>query len=1463
MDFSGERFVPGKAFGQIEVEHMQRYQAVAKIVSGKVVLDAACGEGYGSDLLARNAEEVIGIDISKEAIEWASEHYKRKGLEFLQNDITTLPFPDNYFDVVVSFETIEHVDSRMQESFLFEIRRVLKDNGLLIISTPNKLIYSDATDFKNPYHIKEFYTNEFSQFLGKFFENIKMFVQKNENVMLLESITDTLENKSIPYFGMKKEEINNIGIYNIAVCSNEPIGNLNDLENITLLDNQKYESDLYVDFGGGFSEEVKVPTEITINKEGFFSVSFLKLSPLKNIIKLKWVPVKKPIKKLKISSYQLNISNSSIELRIENTDNQIDQVSGIIISGNLEGLDFIHLEGIILFADAEDVNKSWEAKYMSNEKRYNLEINKLLEENKLKTNTLEQTIQNINDEKKQLQTLNCEINNEVVNLKVKVEELLDNIESLNFDIENSEKIKDQILQDLERKNQENLELIQRLAIVESEKNELDKIVNEVFSSNSWKITAPAREMGRLSKKILKKSVKKIISNNPNTRKILKKMYHKFPLSIEKKIRLKNYIYTKYSFLFSDTLMYKAWLASSSPITKETKYRNNTSYIYDIGNDVLQESPGLIAIQVHLYYVDLMNEFITYLNNIPYQFDLLISITDKKSKEIVKNEFSKIENVKNVFVEVVPNRGRDVAPLVVNFAEKIMKYDFICHIHTKKSLYTGNEQTYWRKYLLDNLMGSEEVVRKIFYLFQKGNNVGLIYPETVSFIPYWGHTWLANKDRAKELLKCMGINIGNTNYIDYPAGTMFWARTKALQPLFKLGLKIGNFDEESKQTDGTLAHAIERSIVPITIQQNMTFFEVNFEKGVYRVGKGSRNLIDYWNLNFNVLLEFIFDKLDIDVVSFDVFDTLITRPLIDPNSAFDLINNQIRGLGINIDYVSIRKNAELNVRLKKNFIGDCDIDEIYDEFCNLSNLDKETSEKIKNIEISNEINLSLPRYEVVKLLKELFRRGIKIVLISDMYLKEDHVISILNKHGISEYHELWISSKTGIRKDSGEVWDKYADKYRSLNPVHIGDNERSDIQIPTEKGIYTIHTMNGKSIFENTEFGNFLLGRADEKNWSDSAILGLITSKYLNNPYVLNETEGKFILSDFKKLGYSIFGPVFVYFFTWLLKRIENEGIKCLLFPAREGYFLKELYDFIISRVGNSNHPSESTYLLASRRAVSVAAIENEDDAVSLLNINFKGNLSDLLYARYGIEKSKVKEEDSINIELPRDYEIVRRLILNKYKDVILSTAREERKNYHHYINSIGLFDAEGSIGIVDLGYSGTIQYYLSRVLNRETKGYYFATSDTQRGIEFPGNTMEGCFADSQDYLSSNSSVYKYQLFLESILTAPHGQIEKIKNNHLDVQYAKEGHSQMIFDSLMEVHKGIKEYTADFLDYFGKYINEFNPSIDLIEGFIEVLLTDNNLLSTELKGIFSVEDNYCSSGEVPVIEFYRDLFQVGV
>ncbi|MEI4920242.1 hypothetical protein Q8G81_32290, partial [Klebsiella pneumoniae] len=108
-----------------------------------------------------------------------------------------------------------------------------------------------------------------------------------------------------------------------------------------------------------------VPTEITINKEGFFSVSFLKLSPLKNIIKLKWVPVKKPIKKLKISSYQLNISNSSIELRIENTDNQIDQVSGIIISGNLEGLDFIHLEGIILFADAEDVNKSWEAKYMS------------------------------------------------------------------------------------------------------------------------------------------------------------------------------------------------------------------------------------------------------------------------------------------------------------------------------------------------------------------------------------------------------------------------------------------------------------------------------------------------------------------------------------------------------------------------------------------------------------------------------------------------------------------------------------------------------------------------------------------------------------------------------------------------------------------------------------------------------------------------------------------------------------------------------------------------------------------------------------------------------------------------------------------------------------------------------------------------------------------------------------------
>ena len=130
-EYTGERFLPKDCKGEMEIEHYQRYRFAAAFVEGKKVLDAACGEGYGSSILSEKAKEVTGLDISAETVENANKKYEKDNLSFRAGSVESLPFEDDSFDVVISYETIEHVTGEIQESFLKEIRRVLKPAFLL------------------------------------------------------------------------------------------------------------------------------------------------------------------------------------------------------------------------------------------------------------------------------------------------------------------------------------------------------------------------------------------------------------------------------------------------------------------------------------------------------------------------------------------------------------------------------------------------------------------------------------------------------------------------------------------------------------------------------------------------------------------------------------------------------------------------------------------------------------------------------------------------------------------------------------------------------------------------------------------------------------------------------------------------------------------------------------------------------------------------------------------------------------------------------------------------------------------------------------------------------------------------------------------------------------------------------------------------------------------------------------
>ena len=176
LEFTGERFIPGTA-GEIWHEHWHRYHFAAPLVAGLEVLDVACGEGYGSALLAARAASVIGADIAQTAVNHAQVRYAAvANLGFRQADCATLPFADASFDVVVSFETIEHI--RVQEPFLDEVRRVLRPDGLLILSCPNKAEYSDRRGVINEFHVRELYRNELAALIAPRFAHAIWYGQR-------------------------------------------------------------------------------------------------------------------------------------------------------------------------------------------------------------------------------------------------------------------------------------------------------------------------------------------------------------------------------------------------------------------------------------------------------------------------------------------------------------------------------------------------------------------------------------------------------------------------------------------------------------------------------------------------------------------------------------------------------------------------------------------------------------------------------------------------------------------------------------------------------------------------------------------------------------------------------------------------------------------------------------------------------------------------------------------------------------------------------------------------------------------------------------------------------------------------------------------------------------------------------------------------------------------------------------
>lgn len=548
--------------------------------------------------------------------------------------------------------------------------------------------------------------------------------------------------------------------------------------------------------------------------------------------------------------------------------------------------------------------------------------------------------------------------------------------------------------------------------------------------------------------------------------------------------------------------------------------------------------------------------------------------------------------------------------------------------------------------------------------------------------------------------------------------------------------------------------------------------------------------EYWKSSYQELK----DKIDkADIVSFDIFDTLIMRKVFSPEDVFRLLGEKVRAeLKLDCEIASIRAQA-----------AQCGayatINEIYGYIKKCTNLTDKNISDIMKMEKDTDIDLCIVRRDIADLYEYCLTCGKEVYFISDMYYTIQDIKRILDKCGVTvpDDEHIWISCEKKADKVSGSLWEKYFKLVGKGNKcLHIGDNKTCDVKNPVRYGIDSYYVMSAKDMLMNSSMAELA---SDVNTVSDSICLGLVASKLFNSPFALCSTKGKVSFDDSESYGYCVYGPLLEKFLIWLYYKSRKDEIDKLLFFARYGYFLEKDYTMVAELLDDGSK-QEWCYLPISRRLIYIATMENEDDFNRVVAFPYVGTFADYMKSRFEIiVTDETSEYNDRQINAVGDSKNILKWI-QPYKDKIMKQAKKERKNYLAYLTSDGDMKKGLSYGTVDLGYYGTNQYYLQRLTGIKTKGYCFYACLSKDNIYNNEITMDGCFQYGDDYTAEKSIASNKNMYIETFITAPHGMIRYIDDRGNAV-CQPDRKSQKNFNVKEKVNCGAVDFINDYISIY--------------------------------------------------------------
>ena len=558
---------------------------------------------------------------------------------------------------------------------------------------------------------------------------------------------------------------------------------------------------------------------------------------------------------------------------------------------------------------------------------------------------------------------------------------------------------------------------------------------------------------------------------------------------------------------------------------------------------------------------------------------------------------------------------------------------------------------------------------------------------------------------------------------------------------------------------------------------------------------------------------LFDILkNYDIISFDLFDTLIKRNVEKPSDVFAIIEKY------NFIPNFKQKRIKAEVLARKKCLGEeVTLEDIYNYYPNINNNEKK---KLIEIEKKTECSISTINIPLYNVYKKLVGIGKQVYIITDTYYSESFLIKLLEKLGIKGCSAIFSSSTYNLSKRTGSLFDFFVQSKHIDNKriVHIGDNIKSDYIIPKSKKINAIH------------IPTYYIYRKQDYIINDS-----LKFNYLNS-FIRNHTFMHDNYSDYYyRFGYNKFGIALYEYVRWIYNKLIEKKIDKVYFFSRDGYIMKKAFDLI-----NNNQKIKSYYLEVSRRSLRVPILwmnPEFDDIINELPATKKMSIKTFLFS-LGLEKKDyISTLKNMNMDLEQEFDFYAisnnkkvRSLYNALKEKVIKNSKEEYKLLVEYLKSKDLKD---KFAVVDIGWSGSMQRFLEQTLKKmniphNVYGYYIGIEkNCVKNLKInPNLNIEGFWFDlknrKNDYDYRQSFVGLFEmLFLEQAGSVKKYRKESIvKAERLPYEYIKNGEATFELLSVRKIQEGALDFIKDIQNDY--YIDKMKfSSIECFSGILKI------------------------------------------